>query len=45
MMYLIDTCAFLWSLGDAPSLSDKAKKIIEDGTDLYLSKQRCGRLQ
>ena len=36
-MYLIDTCAFLWSLGDNPSLSKKARQIIEDGKNLYLS--------
>ena len=36
-MYLIDTCAFLWSIGDDPSLSKKAREIIEAGDGLYLS--------
>ena len=36
-MYLIDTCAFLWSIGDDPSLSKKVRAIIEAGEDLYLS--------
>ena len=30
-MYLIDTCTFLWSIGDDPLLSKKARVIIEVG--------------
>ena len=36
-MYLIDTCAFLWSLGNDPALSQPVKNIIENGEYLYLS--------
>ena len=36
-MYLLDTCTFLWSIGDDPSLSKKVREIIEAGTGLYLS--------
>jgi len=28
-MYLLDTCAFLWFLDDNPSLSKRARDIIE----------------
>ncbi len=37
MMYLLDTCAFLWALGDDPSLSDKALEVIDAGEGLFLS--------
>ena len=37
MMYLLDTCAFLWALGDDPSLSVKAREVIDAGEGLFLS--------
>lgn len=37
MNYLLDTCAFIWSLGDSPELSSSARQIIEQGKNLYLS--------
>jgi PIN domain nuclease of toxin-antitoxin system len=53
--YLLDTHAFLWWIGDDPSLSDKARKIIADSSnEIYLSsvsiweiaiKSRTGRLE
>ena len=37
MSYLIDTCAFLWSLGNSSELSDGVKRLVEQGDDLFLS--------
>ncbi|MBR1634998.1 MAG: type II toxin-antitoxin system VapC family toxin [Lachnospiraceae bacterium] len=37
MNYLIDTCAFIWSLGDSPELSSSVRQIIKQGKNLYLS--------
>lgn len=37
MMYLLDTCTFLWELHDDPRISDNASKIIEESDKLYLS--------
>ena len=55
MKYLLDTHAFLWWVGDDPSLSEKARTIISDGgNEIYLSavsvweiaiKSRLGRLE
>ena len=36
-MYLLDTCAFLWALDDSADLSVKARSIIQDGKDVFLS--------
>ena len=54
MKYLLDTHAFLWWIGDAPSLSSVARGIIADAkNEIYLSaicvweiaiKARTGRL-
>ena len=36
MMYLLDTCTFLWALGDDASLSKKAREVIPlTGLDLF----------
>ena len=55
MKYLLDTHAFLWWIGDDPSLSKKARSIISDEkNEIYLSavsvweiaiKSRAGRLE
>ncbi len=55
MKYLLDTHAFLWWIGDDPSLSKKARSIISDeGNEIYLSavsvweiaiKSRAGRIE
>ena len=37
MMYLLDTCTFLWALGDDASLSKKAREVIDAGEGLFLS--------
>ena len=37
MRYLLDTCAFLWSIGDSLDLSDGARSVIEKGEDIFLS--------
>ena len=52
--YLLDTHAFLWWIGDDPSLSSAAREVIADGSnEIYLSavsvweiaiKVRAGRL-
>lgn len=36
-MYLMDTCAFLWFLEDNASLSIRARNIIRESENLYLS--------
>jgi len=36
MRCLLDTHALLWTFNDSPSLSSKARKIIEDGTNEVL---------
>ena len=36
-MYLLDTCAFLYYLGDSEKLSSTARSIIETKEDVYLS--------
>ena len=53
--YLLDTHAFLWWIGDDPSLSEKARSIISDEKNkIYLSavsvweiaiKSRAGRIE
>ena len=37
MIYLIDTCAFLWFVTDDKNLSANAKALIESDTAIYLS--------
>lgn len=38
MRLLLDTHTFLWFIADHPSLSQRAKDLIEDGAnDVYLS--------
>ncbi|MBQ9359515.1 MAG: type II toxin-antitoxin system VapC family toxin [Lachnospiraceae bacterium] len=36
-MYLLDTCTFIWYLEDSPQLSHKAREIIRDERQLFLS--------
>lgn len=36
-MYLLDTCTFLWALDDSADLSVKARSIIQEGIDIFLS--------
>ena len=36
-MYLLDTCAFIWYLEDNPRLSAKAKTILNNEKDVFLS--------
>lgn len=36
-MYLLDTCAFIWYLGNSQKLSEKAKNIIEKNHGIFLS--------
>lgn len=35
--YLLDTNALLWTLSDAPELTVKAREIIADDNDIYVS--------
>lgn len=37
MRVLLDTHILLWTLGDDPKLSDKAKKLIENAAEVYVS--------
>lgn len=37
MRVLLDTHILLWTLTDDPKLSSKAKKLIEDAADIYIS--------
>ena len=37
MMYLLDTCTFIWYLEDSSRLSAKAREIIENEVPLFLS--------
>lgn len=37
MRLLLDTHILLWTLTDAPKLSSKAKRLIEDAADIYIS--------
>ena len=36
-MYLLDTCAFIWYLEDSPRLSDKARSVLHNERDVFLS--------
>ncbi|MBR7800905.1 type II toxin-antitoxin system VapC family toxin [Undibacterium fentianense] len=37
MKFLIDTHIYLWWLQDSPKLSEKARKQIQDATEVYVS--------
>ena len=37
MRYLLDTCTFLWAIGNSPEISKVAKSIIEKEENLFLS--------
>jgi len=40
--FLLDTCAFLWMITDAPDLSPKAREILADADNgLFLSAASC----
>jgi PIN domain nuclease of toxin-antitoxin system len=36
-MYLLDTCAFIWSVQDSPELSSAAAKILDGYDKVYVS--------
>ena len=36
-MFLLDTCVFIWYLEDSPRLSERAREIISNEKQLYLS--------
>ena len=36
-MYLLDTCAFIWSVQDSPELSSIARNILDGDDDVFVS--------
>lgn len=37
-MYILDTCAFIWSVLDDPNLSDTVSDILAGSEPVYVSK-------